>query len=66
MKAKGIIKSVSRDLSGRYLVQLETDSRILVGYEDIKDGEVDITIRRPCVDAQPSDRCLRVSVLCGG
>ena len=46
MKAKGIIKSVSRDLSGRYLVQLETDSLILVGYEDIKDGEVDITIRK--------------------
>lgn len=46
MKSKGTIKSISRDLSGRYLVQLETDSRILVGYEDVKDVEVDVIIKK--------------------
>lgn len=46
MKAKGRITSISRDLSGQYLVQMEVDSRILVGYEEIKDDYVDITIRK--------------------
>ena len=47
MKTKGQIKTVARDtMTGKYLVQLETDSRVLVGLEDLKDTDVDIIIHK--------------------
>ena len=47
MKTRGKIKTVARDtMTGRYLVQLETDSRVLVGLEDLTEQDVDIIIHK--------------------
>ena len=47
VKGTGKIKSVLRDTtSGRYLVQVETDSRILSGYEELQNEEVDVIIKK--------------------
>ena len=47
MKSVGKIKGLMRDSeTGRYILQLETDSRISVGYEDLKGETVDIIIRK--------------------
>ena len=47
VKGTGKINFISRDTaSGRYLVQVETDSRILAGYEELKNEEVDVIIKK--------------------
>lgn len=47
MKTKGRIKTVARDtMTGKYLVQLETDSRVLVGLDEVKDTDIDIIIHK--------------------
>lgn len=47
MKGTGKINSIARDTaSGRYLLQMETDSRILAGYEELKGQEVDVIIKK--------------------
>lgn len=47
VKGTGKINFISRDTaSGRYLVQMETDSRILAGYEELKNEEVDVIIKK--------------------
>lgn len=47
MKSVGNIKGLMRDSeTGRYILQLETDARISVGYEELKSERVDIIIRK--------------------
>ena len=46
MKSKGRIRSLSREMSGKYLLQLEADARVCVGYEELQDADVDIILKK--------------------
>ena len=47
MKTTGKIKMLSRDAdTGRYLLTLETDSRVTVGYDELKGERVDIIVKK--------------------
>ena len=37
---------LARTTAGKYLLQIECDSRIMVGYEDLKDDAVDVIIKK--------------------
>lgn len=47
MKSIGKIKALFRDSdTGRYILQVESDARLTVGYEELKNERVDIIIRK--------------------
>ena len=47
MKSIGKIKNLFRDNeTGRYILQVESDARLTVGYEELKNERVDIIIRK--------------------
>lgn len=46
MKSVGKITALARNAEGKWLLQLETDARITVGYEELKKEQVDIIIRK--------------------